>query len=263
MARRAKTAKGDWGSAPMENRLPGPGQIRRLGRPVHGRDSWETIMAELFLLIGNKKYSSWSLRAWLILKQAGLEFEEQLVPLDRPDTRTNILKYSPSGKVPFLRHGKVEVWESLAIGEYLAEVFPAAGLWPKEVIARARARTVSSEMHAGFGDLRRYLPMDVSRDLTGENRAHHVAGDIARIQQMWSDCRQRFGKEGPFLFGRFSVADAMFAPVATRFWTYGVKLEPVCAAYVDTIMNLPAMKEWVEAARREPWVIVYPDPTKA
>jgi glutathione S-transferase len=220
-------------------------------------------MAGLFLLIGNKKYSSWSLRAWLVLKQAGLAFEEKLVPLDRPDTRASILKYSPSGKVPFLRHGNVEVWESLAIGEYLAEAFPAAGLWPKDVVARARARTVSSEMHAGFGDLRRYLPMDVGRDLKSESRAQHVAGDIARIQQIWTDCRQRFGQEGPFLFGRFSIADAMFAPVVTRFQTYGVTLDPVCAAYRDTIMNLPAMKEWVEAARRESWVIVYPDPTKA
>ena len=220
-------------------------------------------MADLFLLIGNKKYSSWSLRAWLVLKQAGLAFDEQLVALDRPDTRANILKFSPSGKVPFLRHGKIEVWESLAIGEYLAEAFPAAGLWPKDSAARAQARAVSNEMHGGFGDLRRYLPMDVSQDLKDESRAHHVAGDIARIQQIWTDCRKRFGAEGPFLFGRFSVADAMFAPVATRFSTYGVKLEPVAAAYVETIMNLPAMKEWVDGARREPWVIVYPDPTKA
>ena len=159
-------------------------------------------MADLFLLIGNKKYSSWSLRPWLVLKQAGLAFDERQVPLDRPDTRANILKFSPTGKVPFLRHGKVEVWESLAICEYLAEAFPAAGLWPKDVAARAQARAVSNEMHAGFGELRRYLPMDVSRDLKGENRAHHVAGDIARIQQIWTECRQRFGKEGPFLFGR-------------------------------------------------------------
>jgi glutathione S-transferase len=223
----------------------------------------EKTMADLFLLIGNKKYSSWSLRPWLVLKQAGLSFDEQLVALDRPDTRANILKFSPTGKVPFLRHGKIEVWESLAICEYLAEAFPAAGLWPKDVAARAQARAVSNEMHAGFGDLRRYLPMDVSQDLKGESRAHHVAGDIARVQQIWTDCRKRFDGEGPFLFGRFSVADAMFAPMVTRFSTYGVKLEPVGAAYVDTIMKLPAMKEWVEAAKREPWVIVYPDPTKA
>jgi glutathione S-transferase len=221
------------------------------------------MMADLFLLIGNKKYSSWSLRPWLMLKQAGIAFDEQLVPLDRPETKASILKFSPSGKVPFLRHGKVEIWESLAIGEYLAEAFPAAALWPKDVTARAQARAVSSEMHAAFGELRRYLPMDVSRDLTSESRAHHVAGDIARIQQIWGDCRKRFGQEGPFLFGGFTVADGMFAPVVTRFRTYGVALDPVSTAYVDTVMNLPAMKEWVEAAKRESWVIVYPDPTKA
>ena len=220
-------------------------------------------MAELFLLIGNKKYSSWSLRAWLVLKQAGLAFEERQVPLDRPETRAAILKFSPSGKVPFLRHGKVEVWESLAICEYLAEAFPAAGLWPKDVATRAWARAVSNEMHAGFAELRRYLPMDVSRDLKSRSRAHHVAGEIARVQQIWTDCRQRFGAGGPFLFGRFCVADAMFAPMVTRFATYGVELEPVAATYVETIMKLPAMIEWVDAARREPWVIVYPDPTKA
>ena len=146
-------------------------------------------MADLFLLIGNKKYSSWSLRPWLGLKQAGLSFDEQLVALDRPDTRANILKFSPSGKVPFLRHGKIEVWESLAMCEYLAEAFPAAGLWPKDVAARAQARAVSNEMHASFGELRRYLPMDVSQDLKSESRAQHVAGDIARVQQIWTDCR--------------------------------------------------------------------------
>jgi glutathione S-transferase len=221
------------------------------------------VAADVFLLIGNKKYSSWSLRPWLVLKHTGIDFQEQLVPLDRPDTTQKILAFSPSGRVPFLRHGKIEVWESLAICEYLAEAFPAAGLWPKDVAARAQARAVSNEMHAGFGELRRYLPMDVSQDLSGESLAHHVAGDIARIQKIWTDCRQRYGKEGPFLFGRFSVADGMFAPVVTRFATYGVKLEPVAAAYVEMIMKLPAMKEWVEAGRREPWVIVYPDPTKA
>jgi glutathione S-transferase len=220
-------------------------------------------MADLFLLIGNKKYSSWSLRPWLMLKQAGLDFQEQLVPLHQPDTRASILKFSPSGKVPFLRHGDIGIWESLAIGEYLAETFPAAGLWPKEAKARAFARSVSNEMHASFADLRRYLAMDVSRDLSALNRAQHVAGEIARIQQIWTECRQRFGAAGPFLFGRFSVADGMFAPVVTRFRTYGVKLEPVAAAYVETVMGLPAMKEWVEAAKREPWVIDYPDPTKA
>jgi len=222
-------------------------------------------MADLFLLIGNKKYSSWSLRPWLVLKQAGLAFDEQQVALSRPDTRANILKYSPSGRVPFLRHGKIEVWESLAICEYLAEAFPAAGLWPKDVAARAQARAVSNEMHGGFADLRRFLAMDVSRDLKeeGKKRAPHVADEISRIQQIWADCRQHFGKAGPFLFGTFTVADGMYAPVVTRFVTYGIKLMPVAASYVETMMGLPAMKDWVDAAKRETWVIDYPDPTKA
>lgn len=222
-------------------------------------------MAELFLLTGNKKYSSWSLRPWLVLKQIGIAFDEKLVALHQPDTTPNILKYSPSGRVPFLRHGKVEVWESLAICEYLAEAFPAARLWPKDVATRAHARAASNEMHAGFNDTRRYLPMDVSQDLAGESttksRIEHVQGEIDRIQEIWIGCRRRRESDGPFLFGHFTVTDGMFAPMVTRFWTYGVKLKPEPADYVAAIMSLPAMKEWVEAARREPWVIDYPLPT--
>jgi glutathione S-transferase len=215
-------------------------------------------MADVFLLIGNKKYSSWSLRPWLVLKQSGIDFEEQLVALDRPDTAAKIGAFSPSGRVPFLRHGKIEVWESLAICEYLAEAFPAAKLWPADTAARAHARAVSNEMHGGFAELRYYLPMDVSRDHHDKNRAAQVQGQVDRIQEIWSDCRKRHGGEGPFLFGRFSIADGMFAPVATRFRTYGVALAPENAAYVDAIMTLPAMQEWVAAAKREPWEIVYP-----
>ena len=215
-------------------------------------------MAELFLLIGNKKYSSWSLRPWLALKHCGLDFEEQLVALDRPDTAEKIHAFSPSGRVPFLRHGTVEVWESLAILEYLAEAFPAAKLWPEDRAARAHARAVSNEMHGGFAELRYTLPMDVSRDHHDQNRAAKVQGQVDRIEGIWTDCRKRHAGEGPFLFGRFSNADCMFAPVATRIATYGVKLGPAAAAYVDTIMKLPAMQEWIAAAKREPWVIEYP-----
>jgi glutathione S-transferase len=219
-------------------------------------------MAGLFLLIGNKKYSSWSLRPWIVMKQAGLKFDEQFVALQQPNTKANILKYSPSGKVPFLRHGKIEVWESLAICEYLNEAFPKAGLWPRDKAARAQARAVSNEMHGGFADLRRYLPMDVSRTIDDPSRAQAVKGEIDRIAALWAQCRRKYGKGGPFLFGKFSIADGMFAPVATRFTTYGVKLPPVAASYVKTMMALPAMKEWVAAAKEEPWVIHYPDPTK-
>jgi glutathione S-transferase len=219
-------------------------------------------MAGLFLLIGNKKYSSWSLRPWIVMKQAGLKCDEQFVALQQPNTKANILKYSPSGKVPFLRHGKIEVWESLAICEYLNEAFPKAGLWPRDKAARAQARAVSNEMHGGFADLRRYLPMDVSRRIDEPSRAQAVKGEIDRIAALWAQCRRRYGKDGAFLFGKFSIADGMFAPVVTRFSTYGVKLPPVAAAYVKTMVALPAMKEWIAAAKEEPWVIDYPDPTK-
>ena len=219
-------------------------------------------MAGLFLLTGNKKYSSWSLRPWIVMKQAGLKFDEQFVALQQPNTKAKILKYSPSGKVPFLRHGKIEVWESLAICEYLAEAFPKKGLWPRDKAARAQARAVSNEMHGGFADLRRYLPMDVSRTIDEPYRAQAVKGEIDRIAALWTQCRRKYGKGGPFLFGKFSIADGMFAPVVTRFITYGVKLPPVASAYVKTMMNLPAMKEWIAGAKEEPWVINYPDPAK-
>ena len=219
-------------------------------------------MAGLFLLTGNKKYSSWSLRPWIVMKHAGLKFDEQFVALQQPNTKANILKYSPSGKVPFLRHGKIEVWESLAICEYLAEAFPKKGLWPRDKGARAQARAVSNEMHGGFADLRRYLPMDVSRTIDEPSRAQAVKGEIDRIAALWAQCRRKYGKGGAFLFGKFSIADGMFAPVVTRFATYGVKLPPVAASYVKTMMALPAMKEWIAAAKEEPWVINYPDPAK-
>jgi glutathione S-transferase len=219
-------------------------------------------MAGLLLLIGNRKYSSWSLRSWIVLKQAGIKFDEKFVALQQPDTKAKILKYSPSGKVPFLRHGKIEVWESLAICEYLNEAFPKAGLWPNDKAARAHARTVSNEMHAGFAELRRHLGMDVSRKIDIPARIEAVRGEVDRIAAIWGQCRRKFGKGGPFLFGKFSIADGMFAPVATRFDTYGVKLPPVPAAYVKTMMNLPAMQEWIAAAKQEPWSIEYPDPLK-
>jgi len=215
-------------------------------------------MAGLFLLIGNKNYSSWSLRPWLALRQSGIAFEEAVIPLDQPDTQPRIREYSPSGRVPFLRHGDIEVWESLAICEYLAEAFPGAGLWPADVAARAHARAIASEMHAGFAALRHHLPMDVRAYCPEKNRAAKVPEEVARIEAIWCDARRRHGGEGSFLFGRFSIADAMFAPVASRFRTYGVKLEPTAQAYVDTIMSLPAMAEWIQAAKQEPWVIDLP-----
>jgi len=204
------------------------------------------------LVIGNKNYSSWSLRPWLALKAAGQDFEEILIPLRQPATKASILAHSPAGKVPVLKHGDLLVWESLSICEYVAETFPAAGLLPGDARARAVARSVMSEMHAGFGALRRDLPMDihskgsVPRQLTEESRA-----DVARVQQIWQDCRGRFGQGGDFLFGGFGIADCMYAPVATRFRTYGVALDPVSAAYVEAIYAHPAMQEWIAAAAGE------------
>jgi glutathione S-transferase len=204
------------------------------------------------LVIGTKRYSSWSLRAWLALKQAGVTFEEIVIRLRQPDSKARIAQYSPSGRLPFLRDDDVSVWDSLAICEYVAEMLPGAYLWPKDRSARAVARSVAAEMHSGFPALRDHLSMDVARTIALPVIPEAAQADIARIQAIWTDCRRRFGTTGgPFLFGGFTLADAMYAPVATRFRTYGVKLDPVCQAYVDAIMALPAMIEWVQAAKLE------------
>ncbi|MDP7668605.1 MAG: glutathione S-transferase, partial [Rhodospirillales bacterium] len=162
---------------------------------------------------------------------------------------------SPSCRVPVLEEGGRTVWETLAIIEYLHERFPDRGLWPANAEARAVARAVSAEMHAGFAALRAHMPMNLRKSLPGRGRGPGVADDIARIEAIWGDCRHRFGDGGPFLFGAFSAADAMYAPVATRFATYGVELDAACGAYRDTVMALPALGAWSEAARAEPWVI--------
>jgi glutathione S-transferase len=207
-------------------------------------------VTELELVIGTKAWSSWSLRPWLALKMAGQPFRETLVALRRPDTRAQALAHSPSGKVPVLKHAGIAVWDSLAICEYLAETFPQAGLWPADRAARACARSVSAEMHAGFAPLRAALPMDVAARHPTPPMTAELAADIQRIQALWRQCRADFGTRigGPFLFGRFSIADAMYAPVATRFVTYGVALDDVAADYVGTILDLPAMREWIAAA---------------
>ncbi len=209
-------------------------------------------MGKLTIVIGNKNYSSWSLRAWIALAATGAEFDEIRIPLDRPDTRARILEHSPAGKVPVLRDGALVVWESLAICEYLAERFPDAGLWPDGDGARAHARAVACEMHAGFAALRNGMPMNCRAALPGKGHSPEVDADIARIAKIWRDCRENFGAGGGFLFGRFTVADAMFAPVASRFTTYAVDLDPVSQAYVDAVLALPAMQAWYEAARAEP-----------
>lgn len=207
------------------------------------------------LVVGNKAYSSWSLRPWLALKQAGVSFAEIVIPLRQPETKAQILAHCPSGKVPCLIDGDRVIWDSLAICEYVAELAPAAGLWPADPHARAIARSVSAEMHSGFAALRNAMSMDLKIDRHGEGMTPDSAADIARIQALWADCRARFGQGGPFLFGGFTIADAMFAPVVTRFETYGVAVDAVSRAYMDAVQALPAMQEWTAAAKAEPWVL--------
>lgn len=207
-------------------------------------------MSPLTLVIGNKNYSSWSLRPWLAMKQAGLDFAEVRIPLDTPETRSQILQYSPTGRVPVLIHDDLTVWDSLAICEYLAEQF--VGRWlPEGREARAIARSVSAEMHSGFSHLRQHMPMDCRARLPGQGRAPGVQSDIDRITEIWQTCRQQFGAGGDFLFGQFTVADAMYAPVVSRFVTYGVELNEIAQAYADVIWALPAMQEWLTAAAAE------------
>ncbi len=204
------------------------------------------------LVIGNKNFSSWSLRPWLGLKVAGIEFEEILLPLYEPDARSQRLAFSPTGKVPLLIDGELRVWDSLSIAEYLAEQFPEKQLWPQDVAARAFARSICAEMHAGFSAVRNALGMDIRARLQAEITPE-VQADIERIVALWTECRSRFGTGGPFLFGRFSWADAFYAPVVTRCVTYSIPLPPVAQAYVDTILALPAMQEWIAAAQIETW----------
>lgn len=215
-------------------------------------------MSAVELVIANQNYSSWSLRPWLALKQAGLPFSVTVIPLRQDDTKARILARSPSGKVPALIHNGLTVWDSLAICEYLAELAPDAGLWPADPATRAVARSVSAEMHSGFTALRSNMPMNIRGELPGWGRAPGVADDIARIEAIWTDLRQRCGAEGPYLFGGFTIADAMYAPVVSRFKTYGVTVNPTAQAYADAIQAHPAMQEWTTAALAETWVIDYP-----
>lgn len=212
-------------------------------------------MADFTLVIGNKNYSSWSLRGWLMMKATGAPFEEILIRLQLPTTRSEALKHSPSARVPVLKHGAVTVWETIAIGEYLAEIFPKARLWPEDGAARAVARAVSAEMHAGFAALRKHFPMNVRSSFPNRGSTPEVQNDIDRITAIWHDCRTRFGKGGPFLFGAFTIADAMYAPVVTRFRTYKAQIDQEAQAYCDAVWNLPAMQEWAADSRKEPWIL--------
>ncbi|HEU4647193.1 MAG TPA: glutathione S-transferase family protein [Burkholderiales bacterium] len=197
----------------------------------------------MLLVVGNKNYSSWSLRAWLAMKVLGLPFREMRIPLYGPESKRALLEYSPAGKVPCLVDGEVRVWDSLAILEYLAERHPA--LWPADAALRARARSISAEMHSGFPHLRQHMCMNIRKHLPGKGRTPEVLAEIARIVALWSEAR------GPFLFGAFGAADAMYAPVVLRFRTYAVELPPVCRAYADAVLALPALQQWMRDAERE------------
>jgi glutathione S-transferase len=214
-------------------------------------------MADTKLILGNRTYSSWSLRGWLAARLAGLAFEDVVIPLRKPGTRAEILKYSRAGKVPTLMIDGEPIWDSLAIAEYLAERFPDKGLWPADPAARRLARCVTAEMHAGFRALRVALPMDLSKHYPGHPVGPEVQPDIDRIQEIWRDCRARFGSGGDFLFGKVSIADAFYAPVVTRFRTYDVALDAAAEAYCAAITDWPLMREWAAAAAEETEVIVF------
>jgi glutathione S-transferase len=204
-------------------------------------------MATAVLTISSKNYSSWSLRGWLLCKMAGLDFHEEVMSSDDPSTRAELLLLSPSFLVPCLVHDGVKVWDTLAIAEYLAEISPEAGILPKDLAARAHCRAVAGEMHSGFHNLRSALPMNLKAHFPGFSVWTGAQGDIERVCTIWRDT---YG--GPYLFGGLSLADAMYAPMTTRFLTYDVKLDRDCAGYCETISNWPAMTEWTEAAKLEP-----------
>jgi len=207
-------------------------------------------MPKTTLRITSKNYSSWSMRGWLLAKFAGLPFQEDIVSPDDPDARAEILLLSSSILVPSLKHGEILVWDTLAIAEYLNEIRPAAKLLPADQAARAHCRAICGEMHSGFSALRSALPMNLKAHFPNFKVWSRAQADIQRITTIWKECLATYG--GPYLFGERTMADAMYAPVITRFITYDVQLEPICAAYSKRIMAMPEMKEWIAAARKEP-----------
>lgn len=210
-------------------------------------------MDKLTLYIGNKNYSSWSFRPWIALTGCGVAFEEVLIPFDFPGGNQRIREVSPTGKVPMLVHDGFKVWESLAIIEYAAELFPDAGLLPKDRQARALARSYGMEMLSGFGALRSACPMNMRRPVRRPDLSEAVMADVARIETIWREARSRSG--GPFLFGAFSGADAMFAPVVSRMVRYDIPVAADTREYMATMKALPAWRAWEEAALQEPWIV--------
>ena len=211
----------------------------------------------LKLVIGNKNYSSWSMRPWLAMRASNVAFDEVMIPLytdDKAD-KERILGFTRSGKVPALIDGDVTVWDSLSIIEYVAERFPQAWLWPEDRALRAHARSISAEMHSGFLPLRQECGMNLHRPIRAAALSPDARADVARIEQIWIECRERHGRLGPFLFGKFSAADAMFAPVVHRFRTYAIEVAPQAQAYMDTMMAQPAFAEWTKAGLAETLLI--------
>ncbi len=207
------------------------------------------------LIIGNKNYSSWSLRAWLLLREAGIEFEEKRIALDEPETRSKIAEFTDAGKVPILVLDGISIWDTLAIAETVAERWPEKKLWPTDPDARARARCICAEMHSGFEALRNSMPMNCRAMGRKVPLADELTADIDRIIAIWSDCHRRYSADGDWLFGQFSIADAMFAPVVLRFRTYGINLPQSAATYANRLLESPAMQEWLAAAETEIEVI--------
>jgi glutathione S-transferase len=209
----------------------------------------------LKLVVGNKNYSSWSMRPWMALKIGNIPFEDRVLHLDDPIFKPELAKVTPVGKVPVLIDGDRHIWESLAIIEYAAEKFPDAKLWPDDAAARAHARVICTEMHAGFAPLRRHCPMNMRRPPQRRELTPEVQNDVRRLEQMWRDCRVRFGQGGPFLFGAAGAADAMYAPVVSRFHTYDIEVGEDARAYMRAVKALPAWLEWEKAALQEEWVL--------
>ena len=209
------------------------------------------------LYIGNKNYSSWSLRGWLLARLSGLDFQEHVIPLDTPDTKAQVRAVSPSGMLPCLHRGSAVVWDSMSIAEYLHEHFPQSGIWPRDPLHRAHARSISAEMHSGFADLRRAMPMDIHAGKPGRSYPPEVQANLQRIEQIWTDCRSQFGAGGEFLFGAWSGADCMYAPVVMRVRSYGVQLHATAQKYATAVCAQKDVAEWIAAARSEPWVIDY------
>ena len=209
----------------------------------------------LQLVIANKAYSSWSFRPWILMRHFGIPFEETLIPMAQETTHAEMLRHAPSGLCPSLRDGRIIVWESLAIIEYLAESFPALAIWPRDKAARAQARALAAEMHAGFGALRSQLPMNMRRKPAPLDLTPEVLANIARIEAAFAAARREFGAGGNFLYGEFSAADAMFAPIVSRFHTYEVAARLETRAYMEAMQALPAFREWQAGAEAEPWHI--------